>query len=149
MSDNIQNLATFAAIALPPIVIAVGWAFVPLHPRHPPEAMVPHAGRRNYPVVATPSSGAHPQQPNPQLAHLPQPYQLVHPEGPVAALAPPSPPPNYHEYLPDTRIDGAPPSYTNTGSSRGSTVSVVPSPNQNPPPPENADVEEGEEGGHV
>ncbi|KIO31523.1 hypothetical protein M407DRAFT_19465 [Tulasnella calospora MUT 4182] len=149
MSDDIHDLAAFASIVIFLVTLAVGWALIRV-PRHPHHEMVPRARRQlNTPAVAIPPSGARLQRPNPRLAYPPQPHQLVHPEGPVAALAPPSPPPNYLEYLLDTRIDGAVPSYTINGSSRGSTVNVVPPQNHNPPPPENANVDEGGEGGHV
>ncbi|KAG9024539.1 hypothetical protein FS837_005316 [Tulasnella sp. UAMH 9824] len=147
MSDDIQNLATFAAITIAPIAVAAVYAAIP---RHPPLQVVPRAGRQlNTPVAIIPPSGAsRPQASYTQQAHPPQANHRVHLEDPFAALPPPSPPPNYHEHPQDPRIDGTVPSYGNTGSPRARTVDVVPSPNRNPPQ-ENADFDEGVEGGHV
>ncbi|KAG9030161.1 hypothetical protein FS837_003349 [Tulasnella sp. UAMH 9824] len=145
MSDDVQNLATFVAIALPPITIAVGYAALP---RHLPPQMVPQAGQRNAPVTAIPPARANLQQEHPQQAHPPQANHHVHQEDPIVALPPPSPPPNNLQHPQDPRRDGVVPNYSNLGSSRRRTVDVVPPPNRNPPQG-NVDFDEGEEVGHV
>ncbi|KAG8914184.1 hypothetical protein FRC00_000666 [Tulasnella sp. 408] len=153
MSDIVHDLMAVAAPSsdpglnsnLPAIGIPLAAIAAALRPRHPPEDVLRRAGQhRTAPVVAIPPSGARPQQLNPQLADLPQANHHFHPDDPVVAIAPPTPPPNYQEFPLDTRIDGTVPSYSHTSS----TIEVVPSPGQNPLP-ENADLGEGEEGGHV
>ncbi|KAG8960280.1 hypothetical protein FRC00_000706 [Tulasnella sp. 408] len=159
MSDIVHDLMAVAApssdpgpnsnltaIGIPLAAIAAGYA---LRPRHPPEDVLRRAGQHHTaPVVVIPLSGARLQQANPQLADLPQANNHFHPDDPVVAIAPLTPPPNYQEFPLDTRIDGTVPSYSHTSS----TIEVVPSPGQNPLPNpllENADLGEGEEGGHV
>ncbi|KAG8911702.1 hypothetical protein FRC00_005974, partial [Tulasnella sp. 408] len=86
------------------------------------------------------------QQNNPRPTHVQHANHLAYP---VAAPRSPSPPPNYFEYPRDIRIDGAVPSYSNTGNCRGGPVDVVPTRSTNQPPTENANLDEDEEGSNV
>ncbi|KAG8922941.1 hypothetical protein FRC00_006830 [Tulasnella sp. 408] len=141
MSNDNHDPEALTAIVTLLFAVVVGLLLLNRHPRRD---TVPTAGRR-FTVAAVPRSGERLPQTNPHPTDVHHQNHIVHLDYRVAALEPPSPPPNYLEYPRDTRIDGAVPSYSNTSNSRGGPVGVVPTRNTNPPPAENADLDEDED----